>query len=182
MAIWRQPTSSAVSPSFVREGVGIGGPFMLTDQNGGKVSDTQFRRKWMLVYFGFTSCPDVCPTDLLQITRLMDLLGSDADALAPLFISVDPERDTPEQLKTFASNFSPRIVFLTGTPEEIKQAMSAYKVYAAKKEDKASALGYTVDHSAFLYLMDRDGKYYAHFAHGTPAEEMAKVIKEAIKP
>lgn len=180
MALLQKPSASPDASSFAREGVAIGGPFTLTDQNGDKVSDTQFRRKWMLVYFGFTSCPDVCPTDLLQISRAMDQLGADADKVAPLFISVDPERDTQQQLKTFASNFSTRIIYLTGTPEEIKQAMSSYKVYAAKKEDKTSALGYTVDHSAFIYLMDREGKYYAHFPHGTPAEDMVKVIKEAV--
>lgn len=163
-----------------QEGTGevqIGGPFTLTNQRGQEVSDAQFRGKLMLVYFGYTFCPDICPADLLTMTSVLNALGDKAKDIAPVFITIDPERDTVEQLKTYMENFHSSIEALTGTPEAIAQAAQAYKVYYAKVDEPGMS-SYLMDHSAFTYLMGRDGKYLTHFSHGTTAEKMAKKIRK----
>lgn len=152
----------------------IGGEFSLTDQNGKKVNSSDFRGKQMLVYFGFTSCMDICPTDLALITDVINKLGDKAN-IAPIFITVDPERDTVEQMKKYMENFSPKIIALTGTKEETNAVASAYRVYH-KKAQSESTNGYNVDHSGFIYLMDKDGNYLAHFSHEQSAEEIASKI------
>lgn len=154
----------------------IGGPFALTDQNGARRTDVNFRGKMMLVYFGFTYCPDVCPTDLQQMGLAVDQLGPAGEMVQPIFITVDPERDTPEHLKDYMPLFHPRFVGLTGDPTAIREAASAYRVYYKKVEwdDRSN---YTVDHSSFIYLMDRDGKYLGFFPPGTPAERIAEVMR-----
>jgi protein SCO1/2 len=152
----------------------IGGPFALTDQNGKLRTEADFRGKLMLVYFGFTYCPDICPTDLQAMGLAMDQLGAAGDVVQPVFITVDPERDTPEHLAEYMPYFHPRFVGLTGDADAIKRAAREYKVYYAKAP---TADGYTVDHSAFIYLMDRGGKYLGFFPPGTPAERMVKAIQ-----
>ena len=151
----------------------IGGSFTLTDQNGQQVSDTAFRGKLMLVFFGFTRCPDECPTAAAGMTLAMSELGEKADQVAPLFISVDPEHDTVEVLKNYLTNFDKHFVGLTGTLEQVKAVASEYKAYYAKTEGNEGA----VNHSAFIYLMDRDGKYLRHFPNNAPGKEMAEAIK-----
>jgi cytochrome oxidase Cu insertion factor (SCO1/SenC/PrrC family) len=154
----------------------IGGPFTLTDQNGTRRTDADFRGKLMLVYFGFTYCPDVCPTDLLQMALALDQLGQAGEMVQPVFITVDPERDTPEHLKQYMSLFHPRFVGLTGDAIEIGAAADAYRVYYKRVEwDDRS--GYTVDHSAFIYLMGRDGEYLGFFPPGTSAQRLAEDIR-----
>ena len=155
----------------------IGGPFALTDQNGVRRTDEDFRGKLMLVYFGFTYCPDICPTDLQQMALAVDQLGPAGEMVQPIFITVDPRRDTAEHLKGYMPLFHPRFIGLTGDPASIRQAARAYRVYYEKieREEKSD---YTVDHSVFIYLMDRDGKYLGFFAPGTSANRLTNVIKE----
>lgn len=158
-------------------GVSIGGPFTLTDQNGVLRHDSDFRGKLMLVYFGYTYCPDACPAALNTMTAALDKLGATADAVQPIFITVDPARDTPAQMKTYAANFTPRLVALTGTPTEIAAAAKAYRVYFQKVKGGGPD-DYSMDHSAFIYLMGRDGKYLAHFGPEVSADQMAAAIKK----
>ena len=154
----------------------IGGPFALTDQNGVRRTDADFRGKLMLVYFGFTYCPDICPTDLQQMALAVDQLGPAGETVQPVFITVDPERDTVEHLKDYMALFHPRFVGLTGDAAAIRQAARAYRVYYEKveREDKSD---YTLDHSAFIYLMDRDGRYLGFFPPGTSAERLAETMR-----
>jgi protein SCO1/2 len=154
----------------------IGGPFSLIDTDGKRVTDRDFRGKLMLVFFGYTHCPDVCPTELQTMAEVLDKLGADASALAPVFISVDPARDTPEVLAAYVKAFSPRITGLTGSLDEAASAAKAYRVYFRKAGGGPD--DYTVDHSAFVYLMDRDGNYLTHFTFNTPADAIAGVIKK----
>ncbi len=156
----------------------IGGPFSLVATDGKRVTDRDFRGKLMLVFFGYTHCPDVCPTEMQNVAEVMDKLGADAKQVAPIFISVDPARDTPQSLSAFVKNFSPRITGLTGSVDEVASAAKAYRAYFTKA-DGASA-NYTVDHSAFVYLMDREGNYLTHFSFNTPPDAMAGVIKKHI--
>ena len=160
----------------------IGGPFTLTDQHGNTVSDADFRGRYMLVYFGFTYCPDVCPTALATITEAMSRLDEAADRIVPILITVDPERDTPEQLKMYASHFSPRLVALTGTPEQIAGVAKAYRIYYAKVPQEGADDAYTMDHSAITYLMGPDGTYLRHFSHATTADQMAERLREIVAP
>lgn len=151
----------------------VGGPFELTDHTGKRVSDRDYRGQFMLVFFGFTFCPDVCPSGLQVMSAALDKLGPKADRITPILITVDPERDTPEQLAKYVRSFHPRLVGLTGTPEEIAAAAKAYRVYYRKVEDPKSTAGYTMDHSAIIYVMGPDGAFRTHFTHATSADVMA---------
>lgn len=159
----------------------IGGPFELTDHTGQRRTDADFRDKLMLVYFGFTFCPDVCPTDLLAMGLAVDQLGPAGEAVQPLFITVDPERDTPGQLAKYVPFFHPRLIGLTGSSDQIRKAASAYRAYFAKVAVSGGS-EYTVDHSSFIYLMDRGGKYLGFFPPGSSAQQMAEVIRQHLKP
>lgn len=158
----------------------IGGAFQLTDQNGKTVRDTDFKGRVMLVFFGFTHCPDICPITVATLSQLMELLGKDADKVAPVFITVDPARDTPQALKAYFANFDPRLVGLTGSDEQIQKATGAYKAYAdtaaARKKAKASGGDYGVGHSTILYMMDKDGKYLRHFSYNAPVQELLDAV------
>lgn len=158
----------------------IGGPFTLTDHTGRRVTDRDFRGRYMLVFFGFTFCPDVCPSGLQVMAAALDKLGPKAEKITPLFITVDPERDTPEQLATYVKSFHPRLIGLTGTPAEIEAVIKAYRVYAKKAVDPKSTAGYTFDHSTFIYLMDTEGHYHTHFTHATNADVMAERLAKAL--
>jgi cytochrome oxidase Cu insertion factor (SCO1/SenC/PrrC family) len=154
--------------------------FSLVDDTGKAVTEKDFAGKWQLVFFGFTYCPDVCPTTLTTVSTVMEELGDDADQVVPLFVTVDPERDTPAVLADYLANFDERIVGLTGSPEQIKAAAKAFRVYYAKVEQDDLPGGYTMDHSAFLYLMDPEGAYATHFSHQADVTEMAGAIREFI--
>lgn len=168
------------APTVMQSGKAlIGGPFTLTNQKGERVTDETFRGKYMLVSFGFTSCPDVCPAELQLMANAMDLLGTKSEKVTPIFITIDPERDTVAQIAGYVENFHPRMVGLTGTPEEVKQAAGAYRVYYAKAEG-ATASGYLMEHSTFIYLMDPQGQYVAHFPYGTTREKLADGIAKAM--
>lgn len=160
----------------------VGGPFALTDQNGNPVTEAAFKGKLMLVYFGYTYCPDVCPTALTEIGNAVEALGPAGDKVAPVFVTVDPARDTPEHLKEYLAYFHPRFVGLTGTAERVAAAAKAYRVYYAKAKSKEAtdALDYLVDHTSIIYLMGPEGGLKAHFPHGTGADAMAKKIRELL--
>jgi protein SCO1/2 len=153
----------------------IGGPFALVDQTGTPRSDQDFRGKLLLVYFGFTYCPDICPTDLQAISLAIDQLGTAGGKVQPLFITVDPERDTAAHLAEYVGMFHPRLIGLTGDAAAIRKAAEAYKVYYARVE---TGTDYTVDHSAFMYLMDADGKYLGFLPPGTTPERIAEAIRQ----
>ncbi|MFZ1110435.1 MAG: SCO family protein [Rhodomicrobium sp.] len=157
----------------------IGGAFSLVDGAGNRVTDRDFRGRLMLVFFGYTHCPDVCPTELQNMADVLDKLGPDAGKVAPIFVSVDPKRDTPAALSSYVSNFSPRIVGLTGDRNEVADAAKAYRVYFRKAGDEAGD-SYTVDHSAFVYLMDREGRYLTHFSFNTEPKVMVDAIRKQI--
>jgi protein SCO1/2 len=152
----------------------IGGPFTLTDHAGKRVSDQDFRGRTLLVFFGFTLCPDVCPSALQVVAAALDKLGPKAQSVTPILITIDPERDTPAQLATYVKSFHPRLVGLTGTPAEIESVIKAYRVYAKKVPDPKSTAGYTMDHSTFIYVMGPDGAYRTHFTHATSVDLMAE--------
>jgi cytochrome oxidase Cu insertion factor (SCO1/SenC/PrrC family) len=152
----------------------IGGDFSLVNQDGETVKNTDFLGKYMLVYFGFTNCPMICPTDMADITQALNQLDDDlVEKVQPIFITVDPERDTSEHLKTYLENFHSKFQALTGTKEQTKAAESAYRVYSRKSEDE-EVQGYNMDHSAYIYLMGTDGKYITHFRHDQGADEIAQ--------
>jgi protein SCO1/2 len=157
----------------------IGGSFKLLNQDGKEVTEADFAGKLMLVYFGFTHCPSICPTDMAIISEAMKNLGDDAAKIQPIFISIDPERDTPEQVKKFLANFYPGFTGLTGTPEQIAAVANAYKIYY-KKADAEKLNEYLMDHSSYIYLMGKDGKYIAHFRGDQSAAEIAAGIKGAM--
>lgn len=169
-------TATAPSPQ-----VKIGGPFTLTDHTGRQVTEADFRGKSMLIFFGYTFCPDVCPTSLTEISAAMDKLGPLADRVVPVLVTVDPERDTVPVLKDYVAHFHPSIVGLTGTLEQVKQAAKAFRVYFAKVQDKGGDKdAYLMDHSSVIYLMGPDGKFLTHFSHQTDAETMAAKIKSQL--
>jgi protein SCO1/2 len=156
----------------------IGGDFTLVDQNGKTRRAEDFRGKLMLIYFGYTYCPDVCPTELQTMGEAVDLLGDKQDAVQPIFVTIDPERDTPEQLRLYAESFHPRLVALTGSKEQVAAAARAYKVYFAKRPQDGG--DYLMDHSSFVFLMGRDGKYLMHFGPGTTPEQMEAAIEKRL--
>jgi protein SCO1/2 len=161
--------------AVVQATVDIGGPFDLTDQHGKPVSDKTFRGRYMLIYFGYGYCPDVCPTELANMAAALDALGEKAKDVQPLFITVDPERDTPEFLADYVANFHPRLIGLTGTPDQIKAAAKAYKVYYAKAKKPGDA-DYLMDHTSFVYLMGPDGRFLSLFRGHTDPAAMAETI------
>jgi protein SCO1/2 len=158
--------------------VQIGGPFTLVDQDGETRTEADFKGEYMLIYFGYTYCPDVCPTALNDMGLALGELGKSADKIRPVFITVDPARDTPERLKPYVANFHPRMVGLTGSDEAVTAAAKAYRVYFAKAKTEAEPGEYLMDHTSIIYLMSPDGRYLTHFGHGTSIEAMAKRIRE----
>jgi protein SCO1/2 len=157
----------------------IGGPFTLTDQMGRTTTEQDFRGKLTLLYFGYVFCPDACPTALQNMADAVDQLGPAGDEVVPLFITVDPARDTVEVLKDYAEAFHPRLRALTGTPEQIAAAAKAYRVYFKKAEESAPG-EYLMDHSSIIFLLGRDGRYLTHFTHFAPPEQMAEEIKKRL--
>lgn len=160
-------------------GVSVGGPFALVGTDGVAVTDATYRGRWMLIYFGYTFCPDVCPTELQVVSTALDQLGADAAKLVPLFITIDPERDTPATLAEYVKLFDERLVGLTGSPEQIAAAARAYRVYFGKAGSKTGT-DYLMDHSSFLYLVDPDGKFRALFKSGTSATELVSALRSRL--
>jgi protein SCO1/2 len=169
-----------IYPNFIeseeRE-VAIGGNFVLMNQHSETVRASDFNEKLMLVYFGFTHCPGMCPSDLAVMTEALYSLGGDASEVVPIFITVDPERDNVERMAEYASNFHPSLQALTGIKEDIDRVVKAYKVFYQRAEDDVVD-GYDINHSGYMYLMGRTGKYLTHFRHGQPVEEIIAGIKK----
>jgi protein SCO1 len=153
----------------------IGGPFQLTDQTGQTVTEKSMLGRPTLVFFGFTHCPDVCPTTLFEMSEVLRAMGKDADGVNAYYISVDPERDTQSAMKDYLSSFDPRLKGLTGNPEQVSKVLSEYRVYAKKVPLKDG--DYTMDHTALVYLMDRDGKFVSPFNLNRKPEEAASDLK-----
>lgn len=154
----------------------VGAPFALTSAHGKRVSLGDFRGKLVLLYFGYTSCPDVCPTDLLAIAQTLKLLGRQARQVQPLFVTLDPERDTPGVLRAYAVALHPRLIALTGSEDDIRRVATAYKVFYEKVRSER-ADWYWIDHTAFTFLLDRSGKYVMFFPPGTPAQRMVQMVR-----
>jgi protein SCO1/2 len=158
--------------------ISIGGPFTLQDGSGKPVTDRDFRGKYMLVYFGYTFCPDVCPTTLNAVAEAMDKLGPAAARIQPLFITVDPKRDTPAVVKQYAAAFGPKIEGLTGSAEEIAKAAKEYRVYYAEHRTGPGPDDYSMDHSSVLYLMGPDGAFVAPVRADQSGDEIAANLKK----
>lgn len=160
----------------------IGGAFALTDQAGARITDRDLKGKVLVVYFGFTHCPDVCPTALTTIgAALKQLAPADRREVVPVFITLDPERDTPEVMKDYVEGFIPGGVGLTGTQEEIAEIAREYRIAYQKVADPSSALPYTIDHASIVYVMGRDGKYFAHFTKDMTVDELAETLTQAVR-
>ncbi len=189
-ALWYavQPQKPGGIVSSQGEGSGkalIGGAFTLTDQTGTPRSEADLMGHYSLIYFGYTYCPDICPTSLSTMTQGLDLLAeSDAAkeaAVLPIFITIDPERDTVEAMAGYAEHFHPRFMALTGTPEEVAAAAKAYRIYYQKVQEPGAS-DYLMDHSSIIYLMGPDGSYLTHFTHASTAEDIAKGLAEQVDP
>ena len=154
----------------------VGGPFTLTDHTGQRVSDQDFRGRFMLVYFGYSYCPDVCPTDLLVMSHAVDMLGDAGERVQPIFITVDPARDTVASLANYVPNFHPRLKGLTGSEAEIAAAARAYNAYFKLGEEKEAPDDYLVEHTEIIYLMSPDGEFLDHFQRGLRPAEIAQLI------
>jgi protein SCO1/2 len=154
----------------------IGGPFTLIDHTGRLRSDSEFRGKLMLIYFGYTFCPDICPTDLMTIAQALDALGEAGAAVQPIFITLDPERDSVARLADYVSSFHTRLIGLTGTPEDIRNVALAYKAYYAKTENGRGE-DYTIDHTGVTYLVGPEGQYLGFVPPQTNAERLVEVIR-----
>jgi protein SCO1 len=157
----------------------IGGPFTLTDQNGRRRSDAEFRGKLMIVYFGYTWCPDVCPADLMTITQALDNLGVAAEGVQPIFITIDPERDA-NALADYVSAFHHSLIGLTGSPDEIQKVADAYKAFYVKVPDERSG-GYSIDHSGVIYLMGRNGEYLGFMPPQTDPGRLTEILRKNLR-
>ena len=159
----------------------IGGPFTLVNQDGKTVTNKDFRGQYLVIYFGYTYCPDVCPTSLTNISDALDLLGEKAVKVTPMLITIDPARDTPEHLREYATYFHPRLHALTGSPEQIAAVAKAYRVYySTVKQEDAAEDDYLMDHSSVTYVIGPDGMFRLHFSHGTDAETMASRLRDLL--
>lgn len=153
----------------------VGGPFTLTDQNGKTVTDRDFRGRYMLIYFGYSFCPDVCPTTLGVVAEALQKAGGKAQRIVPIFITIDPERDTPKVLADYMKAFGPQFIGLTGSPAAIKDVEKKYRVYAAKRPLERG--GYGMDHSSVLYLMGPDGKMISFYDEAISPDDLAKDLR-----
>ena len=167
--------TSRVSAPVAQQVAAIGGPYKLTDQNGQAVSDQDLHGRPFLVFFGFTHCPDVCPTTLFEVSEILRALGRDADRTRALFITVDPERDTPSVMKDYLSSFDPHLWGLSGDPAAIAAIAKGYRVYY--KKVPLDQGGYTMDHTAIVYLMDKDGRFVSPFSLKRTAEAAAADLR-----
>jgi cytochrome oxidase Cu insertion factor (SCO1/SenC/PrrC family) len=158
----------------------VGGPFSLLDHNSRRVSDRDFLGKYVLMFFGFTQCADICPTELQVMSAALDELGKDADKIQPVFVSIDPDRDTPEVLKRYVANFHPRLIGLTGSPGDVAAMAKTYRVYYRKVDSSIVPGDYQMDHSSSIYLMGPDGRFLKHFGYTTDARALADELRSAI--
>jgi protein SCO1/2 len=180
VVMWHIVASGPRDPGYDNSAsaVSIGGPFQLTDQSGAAVTDKTYDGSYRLIYFGYTFCPDACPTELQTIGQAVDSLGALADKVQPIFITIDPARDTTKQLAAYVPQFDKRLVGLTGTPEQIAAVAKAYKVYYAKADQPGGdPKAYGMNHSSFVYLMDPQGRFLTVFSSDMDSDKMAAEIK-----
>jgi len=171
-----QPSAAQMMDDLMYGRGRVGGPFTLTDQTGKQRSDTDFRGKLMIVYFGYTYCPDVCPTDLMAITQALDALGPAAEGVQPVFITIDPERDT-KLLAGYVSAFHRSLVGLTGSPDEIRKVANSYKAFYVKVQDERSR-DYSIDHAGVIYLIGRNGEYLGFMPPQTNPDRLTEVLRK----
>jgi cytochrome oxidase Cu insertion factor (SCO1/SenC/PrrC family) len=176
-----EPSATELIEGLLSGRAPVGGPFELTDQTGHRRTDADFRGKLVVLYFGYTYCPDVCPTELQSISLALDRLGAAAEAVQPLFITVDPERDTPARLADFVPSFHPRLIGLTGSLAEIRKTAVAYKTFFAKS-NAATPGNYSVDHTGFIYLVGKDGRYLGFLPPGLAPDAIADAIRTRLGP
>lgn len=157
----------------------IGGPFLLSDQHGRRVGPAHWRGKVVLMYFGYTFCPDACPTDLKNIADAIELLGADGSRVQPVFVTLDPQRDKPAQIGRYAESFHPRFAALTGTEDEIRKVALSYKVFYEKVPVRGSDQ-YLIDHTSFTYALDVEGRYAGYFPPGTSGRRLAEQVKSML--
>ena len=175
-------SSRPEQPAMVVSGKAeVGGPFTLTAHTGEQVSDETFRGKYMLVAFGFTHCPDLCPAELQVMSAALDTMGPEAERIQPLFITIDPERDTADHLSEYVAQFHPRLIGLTGTPEEIAAVARAYHVWYEKVEDDERPGEYVMDHTSIIYLMSPDGEFVQHFSYGASPQALSNALLAATR-
>jgi cytochrome oxidase Cu insertion factor (SCO1/SenC/PrrC family) len=175
-AVAEQPSAAQMMDDLMYGRGSVGGPFTLTDQTGKQRSDTEFRGKLMIVYFGYTYCPDVCPTDLMAITQALNALGPAAEGIQPVFITIDPERDT-KVLADYVSAFHHSLIGLTGSPEDIRTVANSYKAFYAKVPDERSG-DYSINHTGVIYLMGRNGEYLGFMPPQTNPDRLTEVLRK----
>ena len=158
----------------------IGGPFQLIDQEGKTRTDADFKGKIMLVYFGYTFCPDICPAALINMTDALNDLGKKAELIQPIFITIDPERDTVPHLKIYMDNYHPSFIALTGDTQHIEAAKKSYRVFGAKAKPDDTSTEYIMDHSSIIYVMDRQGRFMTHLNHLTPPKEIVRILEQVV--
>lgn len=171
--------SSPQKPAGLGEAF-VGGPFTMVNHRGETVTEKSFLGKPMLLFFGFTFCPDVCPTELQVMAAALDELGDKGKDIQPIFVSIDPERDKPEVMAAYVSNFGDRFIGLTGSAEQVAAMAGAYRIFYARQENKERPTDYLMDHSSIVYLMGPDGKFLKHFTYTTDAKALAQGIAEAL--
>ena len=171
-----QPSAARMMDDLMYGRGSVGGPFTLTDQTGKQRSDAEFRGKLMIVYFGYTYCPDVCPTDLMAITQALDALGPAAEGVQPVFITIDPERDT-KVLADYVSAFHHSLLGLTGSPDEIRKVANAYKAFYVKVPDERNE-EYSIDHAGVIYLMGRNGEYLGFMPPQTDPDRLTEILRK----
>ena len=171
-----QPSAAQMMDDLMYGRGRVGGPFTLTDQTGKQRSDTDFRGKLMIVYFGYTYCPDVCPTDLMAITQALDALGPAAEGVQPVFITIDPERDT-NLLTDYVAAFHRSLVGLTGSPDEIRKVADSYKTFYVKVQDERGG-DYSIDHAGVIYLIGRNGEYLGFMPPQTNPDRLTEVLRK----
>ena len=173
-----QPSAAQMMDDLMYGRGTVGGPFALTDQTGQRRSSSEFRGKLMVVYFGYTYCPDVCPTDVMAISEALRALGPAAEEIQPVFITIDPERDTP-LLADYLAAFHPGFVGLTGSPDEIRAVANSYKAFYAKVPD-ARGGGYSIDHAGVIYLIGRDGEYLGFMPPETSPDRLTEILRKSL--
>lgn len=186
LALWLGVTAASAPAAGPDAGeafpIAFGGPFTLTDHHGQTRTDRDFRGRHLLVYFGYTWCPDICPTGLQVISGALDLLGDSGASVQPLFVSVDPERDTPAVLKDYLGHFHPRLIGLTGGPDQLTGVMRAYRVHRHKVvPPDTAAEDYLINHGSLTFLIGPDGGFLTLFPHGTAAPAMAAAIRNYLR-
>lgn len=159
----------------------VGGPFTLTDQTGKRVTEKDFLGKYMVIFFGFTNCPDICPSGLQVLTAALNDLGDQAKLVTPVFVTLDAQRDTPEKLALYLKSFHPEFVGLTGSDEDVAAAAKTFRVYYQKVADESNPASYSYDHASLFYVMGKDGAFIAPIAHTNDVAEVSAALKKALR-